>query len=44
MLIKLTGGKVFDPAHKINGRKRDIFIRYLRSVKRPTAVEKPDPV
>ncbi|MDP7544099.1 MAG: formylmethanofuran dehydrogenase subunit A, partial [Alphaproteobacteria bacterium] len=27
MLIKLSGGKVFDPAHKVNGRKRDIFIR-----------------
>lgn len=27
MLIKLSGGKVFDPANKVNGRKRDIFIR-----------------
>ncbi len=44
MLIKLTGGKVFDPAHKINGRKQDIFIRDGRIVKRPPGSEKPDQV
>lgn len=27
MLIKLTGGVVYDPAQKINGEQRDIFIR-----------------
>lgn len=27
MLIKLTGGKVIDPAHKVDGVSRDIYIR-----------------
>ena len=27
MLTKLTGGKVYDPAHGINGEVRDIYIR-----------------
>ena len=32
MLTKLTGGKVFDPAHGINGEIRDIFVRDGRIV------------
>ena len=27
MLTKLTGGKVYDPAHGINGEIRDIWIQ-----------------
>jgi len=27
MLIKLTGGKIYDPAHGINGKVKNIFIR-----------------
>jgi len=27
MLIKLTGGAVFDPEHEIDGQVRDIFVR-----------------
>ncbi len=26
MLIKLTGGKVYDPAHQIDGKVMDIYI------------------
>ena len=33
MLIKLTGGKVYDPAHGIDGEVRDIFVRDGRIVK-----------
>ena len=32
MLTKLTGGKVYDPAHGINGEVRDIFVRDGRIV------------
>lgn len=32
MFIKLTGGKVYDPAHGVNGEIRDIFIRDGRIV------------
>ena len=27
MLIKLSGGKVYDPAHQIDGKVMDIYIR-----------------
>ncbi len=27
MLTKLTGGKVYDPAHKVSGEIRDIYVR-----------------
>ncbi len=33
MLIKLTGGTVYDPAHGINGEVRDIFVKDGRIVK-----------
>ena len=26
MMIKLTGGKVYDPANKIDGEVRDIYV------------------
>ncbi len=26
MLIKLTGGKVYDPANKVSGEVRDIYV------------------
>ena len=35
MLTKLTGGKVYDPAHGINGEVRDIWIRDGRIVAAP---------
>ncbi|PZN84430.1 MAG: hypothetical protein DM484_02850 [Candidatus Methylumidiphilus alinenensis] len=35
MLTKLTGGKVYDPAHGINGEIRDIWIRDGRIVANP---------
>ena len=35
MLIKLTGGTVYDPAHGINGEVRDIFVKDGRIVKSP---------
>ncbi len=35
MLTKLTGGKVFDPAHGIDGEVRDIYIRDGRIVEAP---------
>ncbi len=40
MLIKLTGGKVYDPAHQINGKVMDIHIRDGRIVERPHEGEK----
>ena len=27
MLIKLTGGKVYDPTHQVDGKVMDIYIR-----------------
>lgn len=36
MLIKLTGGIVYDPAHRVNGATRDIFIADGRIVRRPS--------
>jgi formylmethanofuran dehydrogenase subunit A len=35
MLIKLTGGTVYDPAHGINGQVKDIYVRDGRIVERP---------
>ena len=40
MLIKLTGGTVYDPAHGVDGQKRNLFIRDGRLV--PPTDEKPD--
>src|SRR5262245_22332776 len=38
MLIKLTGGKVYDPANKISGEVRDIYVEDGRIVSpRPDA-------
>src|SRR6187549_3753530 len=39
MLTKLTGGKVYDPAHQINGKVMDIYIRDGRIVDKPYANE-----
>ena len=38
MLIKLTGGIVYDPANKVNGKKKDIYIKEGRIVKKPRNV------
>ena len=35
MLIKLSGGKVYDPAHQVDGKVMDIYIRDGRIVSRP---------
>lgn len=39
MLIKLSGGKVFDPMHGVNGTVKDIYIRNGRIVDKPTSDE-----
>ncbi|MES2552417.1 MAG: formylmethanofuran dehydrogenase subunit A [Pseudomonadota bacterium] len=39
MLTKLTGGKVYDPAHQIDGKVMDIYIRDGRIVDKPYANE-----
>ncbi|MFO1418616.1 MAG: formylmethanofuran dehydrogenase subunit A [Methylotetracoccus sp.] len=39
MLIKLTGGAVYDPAHSVRGAVRDVFIRDGRVVAPPHGVE-----
>lgn len=39
MLIKLTGGRVYDPAHQIDGKVMDIYVRDGRIVKRPSDAE-----
>ena len=36
MLIKLTGGTVYDPASGIDGQQQDIFIQHGRIVEAPT--------
>jgi formylmethanofuran dehydrogenase subunit A len=41
MLIKLTGGRVYDPAHGVNGETRDIWVRDGRIVA-PPGDAKPD--
>ena len=35
MLTKLTGGRIYDPAHGVDGVVRDIYIRDGRIVVRP---------
>ena len=35
MLIKLTGGTVYDPAHQVDGKVMDIYVRDGRIVERP---------
>lgn len=42
MLIKLTGGTVYDPAHGIDGKVMDIYIRDGRIVDRPRDGERID--
>lgn len=44
MLVKLTGGKIIDPAHAVNGKVRDIFVRDDRIVAPPPADERIDRV
>lgn len=39
MLIKLKGGKVYDPAHQVDGKIMDIYIRDGRIVAQPNATE-----
>lgn len=39
MLTKLTGGIVYDPANKINGKKKDIYIKDGKIVNKPRNVE-----
>lgn len=42
MLIKLTGGRVYDPMHGINGKIMDIYARDGRIVERPNDGERID--
>jgi formylmethanofuran dehydrogenase subunit A len=42
MLIKLTGGTVYDPAHGIDGKVMDIYVRDGRIVERPRDEERID--
>ena len=42
MLLKLTGGTLYDPAHDINGEIRDVFVRDGRIVSGPVAYERID--
>ncbi len=39
MLIKLSGGKVYDPAHAVDGEVRDVYIRDGRIVEPPAGSE-----
>ncbi len=39
MLTKLTGGIVYDPANKVNGKKKDIYIKDGKIVNKPRNVE-----
>ncbi len=39
MLIKLTGGTVYDPAHNVNGKKKDLYIRDGKIVNKPKNTE-----
>ncbi len=39
MLTKLTGGIVYDPANKVNGKKKDIYIQDGRIVTKPRNIE-----
>jgi len=42
MLLKLQGGRVYDPAHGVNGEVRDLYVRDGRIVAAPGANEKVD--
>lgn len=42
MLIKLSGGTVYDPVHGINGEQRDIFIRDGKITRQPAVNVKID--
>jgi formylmethanofuran dehydrogenase subunit A len=42
MLIKLTGGTVYDPMHGVNGQVRDVCVRDGRIVPSPRADERVD--
>ena len=42
MLIKLTGGTVYDPVHGINGERRDIYIRDGKITRQPAVHVKID--
>jgi formylmethanofuran dehydrogenase subunit A len=42
MLIKLSGGKIYDPANQIDGKVMDIYVRDGRIVERPRDEEKID--
>ncbi len=37
MLIKLSGGTVYDPVHGINGEQRDIYIHHGQITRKPAA-------
>ena len=40
MLLKLTGGLVYDPAHEVNGEVRDLWVRDGHLIARPRQGEK----
>ena len=42
MLIKLSGGTVYDPVHGINGEQRDIYIQDGHITRKPAASVKID--
>jgi formylmethanofuran dehydrogenase subunit A len=42
MLMKLSGGKIYDPANQIDGKVMDIYVRDGRIVERPRDEEKID--
>jgi len=44
MLIKLTGGTVYDPVHGINGKQRDIYIRDGKITRKPSINVKIDKI
>jgi formylmethanofuran dehydrogenase subunit A len=39
MLIKLTGGVIYDPANNINGKKKDLYIRDGKIITKPKNAE-----
>ena len=42
MLLKLKGGRIYDPAHDINGEVRDIYVRDGRIVPPTPPAERVD--
>jgi formylmethanofuran dehydrogenase subunit A len=40
MMLKLKGGRLFDPAHEVNGEVRDLYVRDGRFVSRPDPGER----